>query len=129
MIEYIAHCGGVYNYMKAKDILKVLIDKILSLKNRSVLETMQTENIHIQDEIKESQPNDDFSVQNIQEEYKPNFEISLEENDGVLKLEISDYVTIQDYNRVLQGTDKLKKIDDNITFNLLGFNSPGLCPE
>ena len=110
--------------MKAKEILKVLIDKILSLKNRSVLENMQTENIHIQDEIKESQSNDDFSVQNIQEEYKPNFEISLEENNGVLKLEISDYVTIQDYNRVLQGTDKLKKIDDNITqiSNFLQYN-------
>ena len=78
MIEYIAHCGGVYNYMKAKEILKVLRDKILSLKNRTVLENMQTENITVQDEIKESQPNDDFSVQNIQEEYKPNFEISLD---------------------------------------------------
>ena len=115
--------------MKAKEILKLLRDKILSLKNRSILKETQTENVPVQDETEKFQSNNDILTQNIQEEYKPNFEISLEENDGVLKLEISDYVTIQDYNRVLQGTDKLKKIDDNITFNLLGVNSPGLCPE
>ena len=105
--------------MKAKEILKVLIDKILSLKNRSILKEAQTENVPVQDETEKFQPNNDILTQNIQEEYKPDFEISLEENNGVLKLEISDYVTIQDYNRVLQGTDKLKKVDDNITFNVL----------